>query len=88
MTDEQVKTLKTYVDREVLDGLIRSQTWDAVLNEHNTNNSCNKFVQILESIRYEATTYKKVSSWHKKLKPWITLSLIKKIKQRYKHVHF
>lgn len=74
----------TYIDYEVLGGLMRAQSWDHVLALRDVNDSCSTFLRTLETIKEVATKPKKNSTRLKKLKPWITVNLIKSIRQRDK----
>lgn len=77
-------TINTYVDKKVLDGLLGGQRWDDVLAENDVNKCCDRFLAIFEQCTTLATKNKSPNTRMKKLKPWITLDLIKQIRKRNK----
>lgn len=74
----------TFIDIAVLDELIRSQSWSEVLAQQDVNTSCDLLMNTLESLKKLATKNVKQTTRYKKIKPWITLELIKGIRKRDK----
>lgn len=74
----------TYVDNDVLSELLRNQSWDEVLSQGDVDKSCNLFVETLQNLKSLSTKQKRISSKLKKIKPWITVDLIKGIRKRDK----
>lgn len=74
----------SYIDEQLCQELIRSQNWDSVLLNNNSNESCNIFVNLMKEIVSSSTKTKHVSAKCTKLKPWITSNLLKSIRHRDK----
>ncbi len=68
----------------MLGRLLESQSWDHVLALEDVNQACLGFSNTLKELKNSASKPKKNITRFKKLKPWITLDLIRDIRKRDK----
>lgn len=74
----------TYIDTEVLSGLVGAQAWDHVLAQQDVNDGCQAFINTFNNLKSLSERTLKKSTRFKKLKPWITSDLIREIRKRDK----
>lgn len=78
------KTMQKIVNYSKLEESLNSETWESVLSENRVEVAASNFVDILQKHTNKNTKTKciKISNKNKKIKPWITLGLIKSIRHR------
>lgn len=73
-----------YLNMGRLNELLQTNTWEEVLSETNVHVACQIFLDKIKDCKDKSYEMKNTTTRYKKLKPWITVEIIKKIRTRDK----
>lgn len=77
-------TCNTYLDYKHLQTLLETQSWDHVLSLRDVNECCEAFINTVTLLKDNSLKPTNTTTRNKKLKPWITLDLVRDIRKREK----
>lgn len=66
----------------IFSNLLSEQPWGEVISSDDPNTSSTKFIELIQSVYQRSTSSHPRRSADKRLKPWITLSLVRAIRKR------
>lgn len=78
------QSIKTEIDFEKLNSLLETETWDNIYNTDNVDDMVDYFIKALTLHLDNSTKITKIYKKINKIKPWITIGLIKSINNRNK----